>query len=165
MKYLLCFLMSFSILSFSNPLRAQKKEAYPIETIKAYKNALNKKVAKRPIEVELILDLPYIKLYRGYSKSYMNTNLGPMAGGVGTMRAAVDVSDTFWYCIRPGEEVATIVSWTFNTQVNKNTVFRKNAKKYFIDYPELHRKIDDREFKYDEILEVVSFYNDWKSGE
>jgi hypothetical protein len=55
-----------------------------------------------------------------------------------------------------------MVSWTFITQVNKNNIFRKNAQEYFKDYPELSKKIEDRELKYDDIFEVVQQYNDWK---
>ena len=129
--------------------------------IRDSKNALNKKVAKKPIKAELILDLPNIKLYRAYSHSMMSSNMGTTTS---PMRHNVDVSDTFWYCLRPGEEVATMVSWTFNTQVNKNNIFRKNAPKYFKDNPTLSNKIENREYKHEDIIQVVEEYNNWKSG-
>lgn len=80
------------------------------------------------------------------------------------MRHNVDVSDTFWFCLRPGEDIATIVSWTFNTQVNKNNVFRKNATKYFKDNPTLSNKIKNRDYKHGDIIQVVEEYNNWKLG-
>lgn len=90
--------------------------------------------------------------------------MGKNAGGFNTY-GAVDVSDTYWYCLRTGEDVAYMVSWTFNTQVNKNNIFRKNAAEYFKDYPELAKKIKSKAYKYDDIFEVVEKYNQWKSGE
>lgn len=148
----------FCFLSLNNSLYAQKAERGPVVSIKGYKNANNKKVAKDPIKAEKILDLPSITLYRSFVGSSFTTS------GGGNQLATVDVSDTFWYCKRPGEDVAFIVSWTFNTQVNKNSIFRKNAAEYFKDYPELSQKIKDKDYKYDDLLEVVQLYDDWKSG-
>lgn len=158
MKIYFYFLFIFCLVSLNSNLNAQKVEAERIVSIKGYKNANNKKVAKNPIKAELILDLPTITLYRVFSASSVNVNQG------GGNRGNVDVSDTFWYCKRPGEEVATIVSWTFNTQVNKNNIFRKNAAEYFKDYPELSKKIEDKEYKHEDILDVVQEYDKWKLG-
>ena len=164
MKNSIVTLLLLVFFSFTNTLQAQNQEFYPIVSIKAYKNAYNKKVAKKPIKAEQILDLPNIKLYRAYSNSTMRTNIGPMAGGGGSIYTNVDVSDTFWYCLRPGEDVATMISWTFNTQINKNNVFRKNAQKYFKDSPGLSNKIKNRDYKHSDIIQVVEDYNSWKSG-
>lgn len=158
MKNFVYFFSVFCFLAFQNPLQAQNHERGVPVSIKGYKNALNKKVAKKPIKAELILDLPNIKLYKAFVASSMSVNNG------GGFRTNVDVSDTFWYCLRPGEDIAYVVSWTFNTQVNKNNVFRKNAAKYFEDYPTLSQKIKDRTFKHDDIIQVVEEYNQWKSG-
>ncbi len=153
-----CYLLFvFCFISLSGTLNAQKSAPGQMVTIKGYKNANNKK-AIDGIKAEKILDLPTITLYRVYSSSSMTVKQG--GGGYGN----VDVSDTFWYCKRPNEDVATVVSWTFNTQVNKNNIFRKNAAEYFKDYPELSKKIKDKDYKHDDILEVVEKYNDWKSG-
>jgi len=158
MKISVYFLMIFCFFALNNSLNAQKSEPKTIVSIKGYKNANNKKVAKDPIKAEKILELPSITLYRAYAASSFTTS-----GGT-NQYATVDVSDTFWYCLRPGEEVAYIVSWTFNTQINKNNIFRKNAAEYFKDYPELSQKIKNKEYKYDDIEEVVTMYNQWKSG-
>lgn len=158
MKNFTYFFSIFCFLTFLNPVTAQDHQPGSMVTIKGYKNAFNKKVAKKPIKAELILDLPHIKLYKAYISSTMSVNNG------GGFRSNVDVSDTFWYCLRPGEDVAYVVSWTFNTQVNKNNIFRKNAAKYFKDYPALSNKIENRDYKHKDILQVVEEYNNWKSG-
>jgi len=163
MRNFVYLLMVICFISLNNSLYAQKAEKGPIVSIKGYKNANNKKIAKNPIKAEKILDLPNIALYRVYSTSGMTVSQGTNAGG-GAIYGNVDVSDTFWYCKRPGEDIAFIVSWTFNTQVNKNNIFRKNAAEYFKDYPELSQKIKNKDYKYDDLLEVVQLYNDWKSG-
>lgn len=155
MKIYFYFLFIFLIGSF-HTLNAQKNESGKIVTIKGYKNANNKK-AIDGIKAEIMLDLPAITLYRVYSSSSMTVKQG------GGTYGNVDVSDTFWYCKRPNEEVATIISWTFNTQVNKNNIFRKNASEYFKDYPELSEKIKDKEYKHDDIMQVVAEYDNWKS--
>ncbi len=157
--FLLVFALSVNILS------AQKKDEPKAEvvTIKAYKNANNKKIDEK-VKMVKVLELPSISLFVTYSDSKFLTSRG--GGGIGgnAMLWTVDVSDTYWYCLRPGEDVAYMVSWTFNTQVNKNNVFRKNGMEYFKDYPELVNKIDKRELKHDDIFEVVLLYDKWKSG-
>lgn len=158
------YLLFTSFLFSLNSLNAQDSQVGKTVIIKGYKNANNKKV-KDGIKAEVIVDLPNIKLYRVYSNSLITTNKGQNSGGKGvTHYHDVDVSDTFWYCLRPGEEVATMVSWTFKTQVNKNNIFRKNATEYFKDYSELSQKIDDKELKHDDIIEAVTQYNTWKSS-
>lgn len=158
MRNFVYLLMVICFISLNNSLYAQKAEKGPIVSIKGYKNANNKKIAKKPIKAEVILELPSITLYRSFVGSSFTTS------GGSNQLATVDVSDTFWYCLRPGEEVATIISWTFNTQVNKNVIFRKNAAEYFKDYPELSQKIKNKDYKYDDLLEVVQLYDEWKSG-
>lgn len=156
MKNYIYLLFTFFLFSL-NSLNAQDSQVGKEVTIKGYKNANNKKV-KDGIKAVVMVDLPSIKLYRVYSSSSINVNQG------GGNRGNVDVSDTFWYCLRPGEEVATMISWTFHTQVNKNNIFRKNATEYFKDYPALSQKIDNRELKHDDIIEAVTQYDAWKAS-
>jgi len=167
MKNFVYFFSIFCFLAFQNPLNAQDHQSGPMVSIKGYKNANNKKVAKKPIKAELVLDLPNIKLYKAFVSGNITTKKSsyPVAGG-GThnVYGDVDVSDTFWYCLRPGEDIAYVVSWTFNTQVNKNNVFRKNAAEYFKDYPALSNKIKKKEYKHKDIIQVIEEYNNWKSG-
>lgn len=130
-------------------------ESTTFKLIKGYKNAKNKK-AVDGILAEKVLELDNISLYKAFMINTMQS--GP--GGAYKFTSI----DVFWYCKRPNEDVATVVSWVFNSQVNKNNIFRKNAAEYFKDYPELAKKIDDRQLKHDDIIEVVTQYNTWKSS-
>ncbi len=103
MKIYVYVLFAFCFFNLTNSLNAQNVDG-EIVYIKGYKNAKNKKVAKKPIKAEIILDLPNITLYRVFSSSSLTTG-----GGTGTYNY-VDVSDTFWFCKRPNEEIASIIS-------------------------------------------------------
>ncbi len=164
MKTKFYLLLLLPLMLSINTLSAQKNEESKPEvvTIKAYKNANNKKIDDK-VKAVKVLELPHISLFVTYSDAKFITRTGNYASGH-AFYGTVDVSDTYWYCLRPGEDVAYMVSWTFNTQVNKNNIFRKNGMEYFKDYPELVKKIDNRELKHDDIFEVVQMYNDWKSG-
>lgn len=155
MKSTLLILVSLFVLT--STLNAQEFEETSIIT---YTNAMNRRIAKKPKKAEIILKLPNITLYRILEASKMNID---HSTGTGRVKGFVDVSDTYFLCIRPGEEVASFISWTFNTQINKNSIFRKNARQYFKDHPELVEKIKNREYKYEDIIEVVQIYDAWKS--
>lgn len=118
------------------------------ERVKAYKNAKNKKIANDDVFLELAYKGKHIKLYHAYQNSSYYRNVA---------------TDEYFFCLRPGEEAAHIVSWIFGGQANKNTIFRKVASDYFKDYPELSQKIKDREYKYKDIIQVVMDYDNWKS--
>lgn len=150
-------LIIISLFTLTNTLHAQEFEKTSLIT---YTNPTNKRIAKKPKQVEIILELPNITLYRKFKPGKMNIG---HSTGTGRINGFVDVSDTYWLCIRPGEEVASFVSWTFEIQANKNKFFRKNARQYFKDYPELVEKIKKREYKYIDIIEVVQIYDAWKS--
>lgn len=151
-------LIIISLFALTNTLHAQEFEKTSIIT---YTNPTNKRIAKKPKQVEIILELPNVTLYRKFKPGKMNIG---HSTGTGRINGFVDVSDTYWLCIRPGEEVASFVSWTFEIQANKNKFFRKNARQYFKDYPELVEKIKKREYKYNDIIEVVQIYDAWKSN-
>lgn len=150
-------LIIISLFALTNTLHAQEFEKTSLIT---YTNPTNKRIAKKPKQVEIILELPNITLYRKFKPGKMNIG---HSTGTGRINGFVDVSDMYWLCIRPGEEVASFVSWTFEIQANKNEFFRKNARQYFKDYPELVEKIKKREYKYIDIIEVVQIYDAWKS--
>lgn len=124
--------------------------------IKGYKNAKNKKV-QDGILAEKVLELENISLYKAFTINTMQS--GP--GGAYKFTSV----DVFWYCKRPGEDVATVVSWTFNSQVNKNNVFRNNAAQYFKDHPELAQKIESKQYKHEDLTQIVQEYNTWKVSE
>lgn len=124
--------------------------------ITGYKNARNKSV-QEGILVEKMLELENISLFRGFALNKITTG-----GAGGAMNTFISI-DVFWYCKRPNEEVATVVSWTFNSNITQNKIFQKNAAEYFKDYPDLSNKIKNKVYKYDQILDVVQEYNTWKS--
>lgn len=69
---------------------------------------------------------------------------------------------TFSYlALRKNEKVATIIGVTSNspTVFGLNNTFRVYASKYFSDYPELVKRIDNKEFTHDDIEKVVKIYN------
>jgi hypothetical protein len=71
--------------------------------------------------------------------------------------------DRFFPCIKKEEPHATIISHAIHTGMNNNTYFKKFASKYFSDYPELSNMIKTKKYKYEDIVEVVEEYNQWKS--
>jgi len=123
--------------------------------IKGYKNAKNKKV-QDGILAEKVLELENISLYKAFA---INT----MQSGPGGAYKFISI-DVFWYCKRSNEDIATVVSWTFNSQVNKNNVFRNNAAEYFKDYPELSRKIESKQYRHEDLIQIVEEYNTWKAS-
>lgn len=119
------------------------------ERVKAYKNAKNKKIANDDVFLELVYKGENIKLYHAFQNGSYVKNVA---------------TDEYFFCLRPGEEAAYIVSWIFGGQVNKNAIFRKVGGDYFKDYPQLYQKIKNREYKYKDIVQVVLDYDNWKSG-
>ena len=74
--------------------------------------------------------------------------------------ASTESADKFWYCMRPNEPAAKVISWVIGS-VNANETFKREGQKYFKDYPELAQKIKDKTYKYDQIVETVKEYNKW----
>ena len=69
---------------------------------------------------------------------------------------------TFSYlALRKNEKVASIIAVTSNapTVFGLNNTFRVYASKYFSDYPELVKRIDNKEFTHDDVEKVVKIYN------
>jgi hypothetical protein len=104
----------------------------------------------------------YTKLYCIYSAGYVH-NKGILSTGAIKWESMPD--SYMFVCIRPDEPYATIISHVEKggLTINANTGFKKQAAKYFSDYPELAAKIDNREYTYKEIVQVVEFYNTWKA--
>jgi hypothetical protein len=71
------------------------------------------------------------------------------------------ITDKYFFCLRPDEGTATIVS-NYISRVNANETFRRTGYKYFLDYPEMAAKIKNKTYKYNDIEEVVNVYNTWK---
>lgn len=70
-------------------------------------------------------------------------------------------SATFYdyYIMRDGEPAAKIIA-TIST-LNNNQTFRAKAPLYFSDYPELAKKIENKEYTWKDLEEVVKIYNEW----
>ena len=117
--------------------------------VKMYTNPKNKKVAKQEVMLELVYTGENIQLFHGYKNDSKMKNV---------------YTEEFYFCLRPGEEVVSYISWTMVNQIGKNTIFRQFGAEYFKDYPALYQKIKDRKYKYDDIFEVVKEYDVWKSG-
>ena len=96
-------------------------------------------------------------LKRGYVTLFYSLKEGQFLSSTGSM----PTEDHYWLCLRPGEEAATIVSWKVGS-INANMTFKKKGPKYFADYPELVQKIESKEYKWDNIMQVVNEYNEWK---
>ena len=103
-------------------------------------------------------DLVWLQvLKRGYVTLFYSLKEGQYL----SLSYSMPTEDHYWLCLRPGEEAATIVSWKYGS-INVNMTFKKKAPKYFADYPELAQKIENKEYKWDNIMQVVNEYNDWK---
>jgi len=64
-----------------------------------------------------------------------------------------------YYAFKEGEPGGRQISSV--SSMNNNAVFKKFAPIYFSDYPELAEKIKNKEYTYEDILEVTNIYNDW----
>jgi hypothetical protein len=95
---------------------------------------------------------------RGYTTLYFALRAGSTVVRSGI--ASTQSADKFWYCIRPDEPAAKVISWVIG-KVNANATFKREGQKYFQDYPELAQKIEDKTYQYDQIVDVVKEYNKW----
>lgn len=71
---------------------------------------------------------------------------------------AMTLNGISYYCIREGEEAATLIHENFN-QVNKNADFKLYASRYFADNPTIVNKIKNKEYTYLDIFKVIEEYN------
>jgi hypothetical protein len=120
------------------------------DRILIYPSLLNSKKSAGPYWLEVI--------ERGHTTLYYALREGStmVRSGVSSTTSA----DKFWYCMRPNEEAAKVISWVIG-KVNANETFRREGQKYFKDYPELAAKIKDKTLKYDQIVDTVREYNKW----
>ncbi|MGJ8733392.1 MAG: hypothetical protein ACSHW4_09600 [Cellulophaga sp.] len=108
----------------------------------------------RPMVLEEII-VGQISLYQlqtqGYNASVNNT--GGNFGSVGGMGYSYTVND--FYLKRKNENAATHLA--SSKLFSKN--FTKAAKPYFLDCPDLIKKIENKEYKKRNLTEIVKFYN------
>lgn len=70
-----------------------------------------------------------------------------------------------YYVKRDSEKIATDIAANMaGITAGLNEDFRDRASKYFQDYPELVKKINNEKLKVDDIFMVVEEYNKWKGS-
>jgi hypothetical protein len=87
-------------------------------------------------------------------------------GEMGMMRAGAphSVTDITFYARRNTEEHASYLGAHITPgaiPIGYNKQFRKFAGRYFSDYPALAERIDNKEFKVSDAIQVVEEYNKW----
>ena len=70
--------------------------------------------------------------------------------------------DIIFLVKRTKEEVPTVIGLYFPSMMNHNQLFRKHSAEYFSDYPELAKRLEGKEFKFEDIGQVVDLYNNRK---
>lgn len=120
-----------------------------------YYNHSGKKLNKEPKFMLVMLKDEALNLYYDNGVSYTNM----MSSGL-----LVSTNYNNYYAIRQGEDGAKLISGYVNGQVNPNVLFRMLASKYFQDFPELSKKIDEKVYKYSDIITVITDYLNWKKS-
>lgn len=116
----------------------------------------------------------FIKVYKGWKQIEIK---GPIwlkveKKGTATLYLAISIveggvlpaqktSATFrdYYIMRDGEPAAKLIATI--ASANNNQTFRAKAPLYFSDYPELATKIQNKEYTWKDLEEVVDIYNTW----
>ena len=112
-----------------------------------------------------IMDKPklLIKILKGkisvWVSSYSNNVFGYTASTDYYTNHGVQFTN--FYCIRDGEEAASLIHVDSNF-ANKNMFFRQLGKKYFADNAQISTKIENREYTYKNLFEVIELYNSGK---
>ncbi len=71
-----------------------------------------------------------------------------------------------WLCYKEGDDAAHIILYVTSGTVltlNPNSEFKKNARKYFVDFPNLEKSIDTKKYSWENIDLLVRDYNEWKN--
>jgi len=118
------------------------------DRMRMYQTAGHKKPSKRFYWLEVI-KRDYLTMYRGIATRH-NENR--------SVKMGPEPPNRLFH--RAGEDAATFISLGFKT-INGNSVFKFSAQRYFKDYPELAQKIKNKEYRWDDIEEVMEVYNKW----
>lgn len=100
---------------------------------------------------------PVIKCYQT-GENYHIDNEGEITL---TLKSNIGMASTSISFLRPGEEVLTMITSSETEGANalgRESKFRKSAAHYFKDVPELAKRIIDKEFKTDDIPELLKTY-------
>jgi hypothetical protein len=119
-----------------------------------FKNAFSDKISKKATLMMVVMqELLTVYYDNGISYSSLSMN-----------GALSQTSYSSYYALREGEKVPTLISFSLSGQINANNVFKKSAAKYFEDYPELSKKIEDKVYKYNDVITVCIDYIKWKKS-
>jgi hypothetical protein len=133
-----------------------QKDAEPALYEPVYLLTITGKKSKEPTWLQKLMDGP-VSLY--CSGGRMSFQRGAFTH---------NVNDITFYAIRKDEEAASNLGVYFTSGamgININNNFRKLASAYFADYPELVKRIENKEFKILEVPAVITAYNEWKEGQ
>lgn len=132
------------IYSYSNGTKIE------YDRMRMYQTGADKKPSKRFYWLEVI-KRDYLTMYRGIAQRLtFNENR--------SVKMGPEPPNRLFH--RAGEDGATFISLGFKV-LNGNSVFKFSAQRYFKDYPELSKKIKNKEYKWDDIEEVMELYNKW----
>ncbi len=81
---------------------------------------------------------------------------------MGAGNTEIDKFQRYWFCIKPGEETAVVVSST--DRKNKKAAFIQAAVNYFKDDADLVKKIQSEQYKWNDMEAIVDEYNTWKKN-
>jgi hypothetical protein len=137
-------------------VKDENGQSLTFENVTHYSSSfkLNNKISKKP-KLMLVVMKELLAIYYDNGVSYTNMS----ANGLITPTGYVN-----YYAFREGEEAAFLISGYVNGSVNPNVVFKMTASKYFEDYPELSKKIEDKVYKYTDIITVCVEYINWKKS-
>jgi len=119
------------------------------DRIRVYQGAWDKKPSKKSFWLKVI-KRDYLTVYYGSTKAttyYVNGN------------ARTEPAEKYWLFRREGENGATVVS--LGGVINANSMFKASAQRYLKDYPELSKKIKNKEYKWKDVEKVAQLYNKW----
>lgn len=119
-----------------------------------YYNNTGTKLKEKP-KLMMVMMKEVLTLYYDNGVSYTNM----MSNGL-----MVSTNYNNYYAIREGEDGAKLISGYVNGQANPNVQFKLFASRYFADYPELSQKIQDKVYKYTDIVPVCIEYINWKKS-
>jgi hypothetical protein len=102
-----------------------------------------------------------VNLLKGKISVYTNSYVHNQFSYYNSVSKNQGIGFANYYCIREGEEGASLIHVESNF-ANKNVFFRQNGKRYFEDDAQIKTKIENREYTYKNLFEVVELYNSKK---
>ncbi|HEY0091113.1 MAG TPA: hypothetical protein VGB43_01390 [Flavobacterium sp.] len=101
----------------------------------------------------MMLSIPVGKV-KMYSYAWGASNFRPVYN-----MQALNTAGVSQYCKRDNEDFVTLISLDDGNSVNRNSIFKNRAMKYFADNAALVEKIKNKEYKFTDVYKVVMEYN------